>query len=121
MRAKFRNATEFESILKQTSFSLFYYSGSPKYGATWKQYKSGDPSEDRKGDLSVVLRSQTLTERIDNRVTQYDYETHIYKRLLSFAKFKVNAFDESLFLIERHMTLFEMIVEWDYIGGIDPT
>ena len=119
MRAKFRNTKEFEAVLKNVPFSLFSNSGSPIYGATWKRYKSGDPTEDHRGDLSVVVRHQVVTERIDNRVTQYDYKMQLYKRVLSFAKFKVNAFDEEPMFGERHITLFEMNVEWDYIGGID--
>lgn len=120
MKAKFQNTKEFEAALKKVPLSLFSSSGSPKYGAEWKRYKSGDPSEDHFGDLSVVLRKQVVTERVDNRVTRFDHKMELYKRIKSFAKFKVNVGNQNLLFNDVHRTLFELTIEWDYIGGIDP-
>ena len=120
MRAKFRDSKEFEAVLKNIPLHLFSTSGSAKYGATWKRYKSGDPTEDHRGDLSVILRNQAVTERIDNRVSRYDENIGIYKRISCFAKFKVTVTDEASMFGDRFATLFEIAVEWDYIAGTDP-
>lgn len=122
MKAKFKDIVEFEEAMDSSPLTLFGSSGNPSYGAYWKRYKTGDPVEDNFGDISTVVRRTTFAERLDYGITRFDKKMDIYKNVNSVAEFKVNS-SRSVSLHplgNTHTTLFEMVVDCSYTGGIDP-
>lgn len=129
MRAKFSNANEFESALRDAKLSMYsYYS---KYistdsvgkhiGATWVRYKTGDPSEEFPGDVSVVLRRNKAVDGIKTTIDRFNHSTNLYKRISAIADFRVVRQAKRNFITEGpYIEMFEMEVEWNYGIGTDP-